>query len=75
MTRPYPADIECRPGYFRAGVRAPWNVYRIGRSGQRDDDERYAVVFNPTDAVWLVRALNAAVDRGELPIPPDDHDM
>jgi len=73
MTRWYPDDTESRPGYFRQGTRAPWSVYRVGWSGLREDDERYCVVFNPNEATLLVRALNAAVERGEMPIPTDDH--
>lgn len=73
MTRPYPPDIESRPGYFRTGVRAPWNVYRIGWSGLREDDRRYAVVFDPNEAKYLVIALNLAVDSGLIPPDVGDH--
>lgn len=64
--RHYPSDVESRPGFFRVGVRCPWNVYRVGADVDRSADERFAVTFTPADGPRLVAALNAAHERGEL---------
>lgn len=44
---------------FRVGRHHDWTVYRQGPSGDRDLDERYAVVFDPADGPVVVAALNA----------------
>jgi len=50
------ADVQ----RFRVGRHHDWTVYRVlHEDGDRDLDERYAVVFDPADGPRLVAALNA----------------
>ena len=54
------------PGYYRVGRRCPWNIYQM-TFGDPDNDQRFAVAFDPEDGPRIVAALNAAIDRGALP--------
>lgn len=63
--RVYPPGVEDRPGYYRTGTRCPWNIYRV-TSGRREDDQRFAVVFDPADGPRVAAAMNAMLDAGQV---------
>jgi hypothetical protein len=51
---------------YRVGRKCPWNIYRIDpASDNRDNDERFGVVFNPEDGPRVAAAMNAWVQQQE----------